>query len=224
MLRESLMDYLTLLRNNLDDPADRPTTYTESRSVTDADIFPFEDNDRCKNVYWVELDGTEQVYRTDYKVNYDDQQLEVLQGTWTGTVDVKYDYGSTWVYPEFPRLEDVTLPRVSIKEVGPAQEDYTIGGERILYRRIFQTDTWCDEDTEYSYKNTRAQGPKLREFITDDLYKLVRENRTWIPRVANMRIATLTTPVEEVERKGGTRRIYRSSADVEADYFYSSSA
>lgn len=216
MLTEWLTDYVVFLRNELDDPADRSDNYVQTETVSNQSEISFEKN-RVKNVYYVKEDDVLLNYGSQYDVDYEDEKIVSLYGDFDGDVEIEYDYGSTWIYPEFPRLEDVTLPRVSIKAVGPVENVISIGNCRIMYRMVYQTDIWVDDETVYDYQNGHYSGPSLRDIIEDNIYKSIRNKRSWVPNVKDTRLSTASHEKEEV----GDRNIFRSVIDVRMDYYWS---
>lgn len=219
VIRDSLLDLVVMLRNNLTDPAQRPTGTTESWVVSNQGTVSMTQA-KVKNVRSVELNGTSLLYRTDYTVDYINRKI-LFTNLVSGTVDANYDYGSSWIYPQFPRLEDVTLPRISITQIGPSQIDLTVGASNILYEFTEQIDIWTDRSASYTFKGEPCSGPKLRDFIADELVEAIKDKRLWIPNTLDMRITTMVPSVEEVTRKNKpARTVFRARFDVFRSHFW----
>lgn len=219
VIRNALTDFCFLLRNNLTDPAGRPSTHTDTWILDNEGTATFTQN-KVTNVRWVKLDGNELAYRDDYSVDYINKEIHFAELT-TGSVDANYDYGSTWIRPDFPRLEDVTLPRISITQIGPTQRDLTVGASNIIYEFTEQVDIWTDRKTSYAFHGESCKGGKLREFIADDLVNVIRDKRLWIPQVSDLRISSVTNTVEEITRQNKpVRTLFRARFDVHLSYFY----
>ena len=219
IVRDSLMDMVVMLANNLEDPAKRTTSYTDTWTLTNEGTASFT-KDKVQNVRWVKLDGVELKYRNDYTVDYFNGEIHFTEST-SGSVDANYDYGSPWIYPDFPRLEDVTLPRISITQIGPTQRDLTVGASNIIYEFTEQVDIWTDRKTTYTFHGEPCKGGKLREFIADDLVNVIRDKRLWIPNTSDMRISSMTPTVEEIKRENKPVRIvFRGRFDIYRSCFY----
>lgn len=217
--RDVFEDFCVLLRNSLSDPASRPSNTTGTWVASNEATFSFA-NSGVKNVRSVTLDGVSKLLRTDYTVDYFNGELEFVSPV-TGTAIADYDYGSTWIFREYPRLEDATMPRISITQLGPAEDVLTIGNSKILYRLRHQVDIWCDYPTSYTISGETFLGPKLRDKLTDDVVEIIKDNRDWIPNVIDSRVVAVDRSMEEIERETKkVRRLWHSRINITNDYFY----
>lgn len=227
VLQESIQDYIVHLRNQLTDPQGRGSSKTDTwPNASNQGTFTLTETS-VKNVSGVSVDGNSKSLRTDYTVEYNpagSSDKVIMDSPVTGSVDITYSYGKTWIYPEFPRLKDVTLPRVSVIRIGPSEDDRYIGESNIIYSQTFQTDVWVDRSTECTINGVNYSGASLRDYIGDQILDAVRGNgRDWIPNQYYMRIASIENTTEEVKRKGKTiRHLYRGRYDVEMNYLWSS--
>ncbi len=108
ILREEL---IVFLRNNIIDPQSRGTVKTDS-FVGDGSTVKYELTEaNAKNVFYVSVGGTVLTRNTEYYVDYKDKTtlnnpiIYILTPPASSAiVDIKYSYGATWVYSDFPRL------------------------------------------------------------------------------------------------------------------------
>lgn len=219
VVRDNWMDFVVMLLNNLTDPAGRPVNQVDTFSLSGETSVTLTKS-RAKNVRGVTLDAVALAYRDDYTVDYINGKVNFTTPK-TGSVQVNYDYGSTWIYAEYPRLEDVTLPRISVSQIGPTQIDLTVGASNILYEFSEQVDIWTDTNTQYTFKGEPCKGVKLREFIAGDVVDVIRNKRLWIPHTMDQKISTMVPSVEEVKKSGKTvRTVFRGRFDIYRSYFY----
>lgn len=214
VLKTALQDFVVMLRNNLTDVASRPSSQTDTfPSLTNATTVTLSQTP-VRNVNWVKLDGGSVTYRDGYTVDYLNGEIDFSPSV-SGSVDVLYGYGQTFIYPGWPRLEDVTLPRISVTQIGPTQIDLTVGGNQIAYEFTETVDVWTDRNTTYTKDGESVKGPKLADYIADDIVGVIRNKRLWIPNTLNMRVSSVRSMTDEIARKGKTARtIFRVSLDI----------
>lgn len=113
-----LEEIVVFLRNNLTDPQSRDTNTTdEFDGDNNTKIFTLT-HTTAKNVKSVTVGGVAQTFGTEYTVNYSTSKVTfaTAPGTGTDNVDVNYDYGSSWIFPDYARgdLTQSSYPRISV--------------------------------------------------------------------------------------------------------------
>lgn len=119
------------LRNNVIDPGGRGA-WKSDIYIADGLTNSFDTTEVGVNaVQFIKIRGIEYVHLKDYEINYGNSglpaTLNMLVTPKNGdTVEIRYHYGQTWIYPGFPRL-DATFPRIGYKVIDDFQEEIAIG-------------------------------------------------------------------------------------------------
>ncbi len=206
ILRRVLFDLLNLIRNGVEDPANR-VSYTTDSFVGDGSTENFKfTEDKVKNVKSVKLNGNEAVIRDDYF--FDGDYLKFSDAPEDGsTIVVEYGYGYSFIYPGYRLSDNTKAPQITIQLIGPTQRDKTIGASRVNYNINPQVDVWCDISDSYSVDDGQnLRGSSLRDYMTDQLINAIRERRVRYPDIIKLRIADMRNVEENVEDLNLTRK------------------
>jgi len=115
-------EILYFLRNNLTDPKSRGTTTTENFTATSGQTQFSLSNNPSFNIISVKVDGNTKSYGSDWTVSFTKNSTTItLTNALSGgeSVDIKYHYGSTWIYKDWPRvdLKVSSYPRIGIRNI-----------------------------------------------------------------------------------------------------------
>jgi len=187
------------LRNGIDDPLERGEIVTDTENDYNViDDYTIELSEkRLKNIYFVKdhtkIDDKEKYLYSDFHKIYDDPKndddypkIEFKENIPTNhNYEIKYHSGSTWIYPDYP-IEEATLPRISVKEVGGGGRHKSIGRIWDNNYKVFLDDSlievmvWCDTGTSVFIDGEYYSGGKLKDYLATNIRKLFEKERRYL--------------------------------------------
>jgi len=129
-------ELITFFRKRMTDPNSRDSVEISTQSGTGSKVKFELPRTNAKYVDYVMLDGILKTEYTDYYVDYNDSlQLSYpviyfLSAPADGSVvEIKYCYGTSWIYPDVPRtdLSIDSYPRISLKFISVRTKEDGIG-------------------------------------------------------------------------------------------------
>jgi len=168
-------ELIVFLRNNITDPQSRGTVKTDS-FIGDGSTVKYELTEaNAKNVFYVSVGGTVLTRNTDYYVDYKDKTtlnnpiVYILSPpSSSAIIDIKYRYGSTWVYSDFPRLslKINDYPRIKVDILSVRTEEFGLNADFNISDMLVELIVWSGNVNELDsiIKETRDKflGSKKR--------------------------------------------------------------
>lgn len=189
--QENMAKLIALIRNNVSDPADRGTDTTETDLTANTNDNYILANKGLKNVYWVENSNTGERYTEwiDFTKEYDDPQdkNDKPKIKWLGdsppTVDAKYHYGKTFIYPGFPH-DNFTSPRISISQLDTVGTKAGVGDQLTPSQKGFlpsskyEFNVWIQKDAKaFEINNEYYSGGKLLDHLGEQIMDAILKNK-----------------------------------------------
>ena len=150
-------EIIVFLRNNITDPQSRGTVKTDS-FIGDGSTVKYELTEpNAKNVFYVSVGGTVLTRNTDYYVDYKDKTtlnnpiVYILSPpSSSAIVDIKYSYGSTWVYSDFPRLslKINDYPRIKVDILSVRTEEFGLNADFNISDMLVELIVWSGNVNE----------------------------------------------------------------------------
>lgn len=94
--------------------------------------------------------------------------------------------GKNFIFPGWVR-EDAKMPRISIISVGTTEQERTLEGYS-LFAMQYQIDVWVDTKRSFTINNEKYSGAKLRDYLADQVIKVLRKNRNFMENVVDVEI------------------------------------
>jgi len=86
----------------------------------------------------------------------------------------------------FAGNSDVTMPRISIIQIGSYERERSVGDEGTLWEITFDIDVWTNSRTQATIGGIKYGGSKLREYLSDKVIAAFLDNRTTLATQYNI--------------------------------------
>jgi len=148
MINEELV---THVRNNVSDPNSRGTDKTAIFTGDGSTVKFTLPETTAKNIKFVMVGSTMKTRYSDYYVDYKDKAnlskpvIYLLTPPADGTlVEIKYNYGESWVYTDFPRLslKNSDYPRIKIGILSVRTEEFGLGADFNISDMLVEVIVW----------------------------------------------------------------------------------
>lgn len=163
------------LRAELIDPRGRHSTTTETFNGDDAttEFTLTPASGMVRAIVEVSIGVTDKKKHQDYSIDLDSGKINFLIAPATGVdnVSVTYKYstgGNEWIYPDMPRVKDLSttkFPRISViiaNETGNRAGNYQAP---VLSAPIVQIDVWTKEDYTYAIGGRNYEDNELTRYL-----------------------------------------------------------
>lgn len=182
---------IALIRNKVSDPAGRGTDITETSLTINSNDEYILAKKGLKNIYWVENSDTGERYTEfiDFNKVFDNPQDKKDKpkikwlNTSTPTLDVRYHYGKTFIYPGFPH-DNFTSPRISISQLDTVGTKAGIGDRLTPSQKGFlpsgkyEFNIWIQKDAKaFEIDNEYYSGGKLLDYLAEQVMDAILKNK-----------------------------------------------